>query len=325
MVYVGIDIAKLKFDACFDTHHIQKANQKKKFANFANTQEGIEEFCAQLPDGVFVIFESTGSYSKLLYKTLCQKGIRCCCVNPYRVLQFRRALGRLIKTDKTDAETLALYGEKIKPQPTIFMNEANEELRELVRARQQIMDTIHAYRNRLEVPCVSEFLNTMYDGLLDHLSVRLKLINQQINEFLLRHLDHKHKVDRLCTIVGISTISAVNLLAHCPELGTLSKQQIGIIFGLCPNTKQSGTTYMCEHIYGGRSEARRTLFMCAQVARKYNSEMGMFCDRLLRKGKPPKVDLTAVMNKLAIHANAVLKHDVDYEVHTPPPEQQKVA
>ena len=82
---------------------------------------------------------------------------------------------------------------------------------------------------------------------------------------------------------------------------------------------------MSEHIYGGRPEARRTLFMCAQVARKHNPEMGAFYERLLNKGKPSKAASTAVMHKLAIHANAILKHDVDYEVRTPPPEQKKVA
>lgn len=84
MIYVGVDIAKLKFDVCFNAHQVQHAKQKKKFSVFSNTAEGMEGFCAQLPEDAFVVFESTGRYSKLLYRTLCEKGISCCCVNPHR-------------------------------------------------------------------------------------------------------------------------------------------------------------------------------------------------------------------------------------------------
>lgn len=223
MIYVGVDVAKLKFDVCFDANQKQQAKQKKKFEIFPNTEEGIKDFCAQLPEEAFVIFESTGRYSKLLYKTLCTKGIPCCCVNPYRVLQFSRAMGRNAKTDKTDAETQTLYGEKIQPERTYFMSEQDEELRELVRAREVFIEDLRRYKNRVEVPYVSKAVNKMYADTIDHLEKQIKTINHQINKFMVRHPKHAEKQKRLVTIKGIGAVTATNLLAHCPELGTLSR------------------------------------------------------------------------------------------------------
>lgn len=325
MIYVGVDVAKLKFDVCFDAHQVQQAKQKKKFSTFLNTEEGIEAFSAQLPEDAFVIFESTGRYSKLLYKTLCMKGILCCCVNPYRILQFSRAMGRNAKTDKTDAETQALYGEKIQPKQTHFMDERDEELRELVRAREVFIEDLRRYKNRLEVPFISETVNKMYADAIDHLEEQIKIVNQQINEFMVRNPKHADRHSKLITMKGIAAITATSLLAHCPELGTLSRQQVGAISGTAPNTKQSGTTYMKEHIQGGRPELRRSLYMSAQIARRCDPEMHTLYERHISKGKPPKVAITAVMRKLLIRANSILKRCVDYEVRgTLPPKEKKI-
>ena len=324
MICVGVDIAKSKFDVCFDAHQVQYAKQKKKFAIFPNTEEGVEDFCAQLPEDAFVVFESTGRYSKLLYKTLCIKGILCCCVNPHRVLQFSRAMGRNAKTDKTDAETQALYGEKIQPKQTCFMNEKDEELRELARSREVLLEDLRRYKNRLEIPYVSEAVNKMYADVIDYLEQQIKTVNQQINEFMERNPEHAGKRDRLVTIKGVGAITATSFLAHCPELGTLSRQEIGALSGTAPHTKQSGTTYMKEHIHGGRPELRRSLYMSAQIAVRYDPEIKTLYERHISKGKPPKVAITAVMRKLLIRANSILKRRVDYEVRgTLPPKEKK--
>ena len=154
-----------------------------------------------------------------------------------------------------------------------------------------------------------------------------KEINQKINEFVEHNTDYKIKREKLVTIKGVGAITAIAFLAHCPELGTLSRQQIGALSGTCPYTKESGTTYMKGHIYGGRTELRRALYMSAQVSRRYDPEMYALYERLTNKGKPAKVALTAVMRKLLIRANSIMKKNVDYEVRgtLPPKVQQKKA
>ena len=314
MMYVGVDIAKLKFDVCFDAHQIQRAKQKKKYAAFANTVEGIEDFCAQLPQDVLVVFESTGRYSKLLYKMLCEKGVKCACINPYRLVQFKNAMGRFVKSDKPDAESLSLYGYKMEPRATQFIDEKDAELQELVRSRDVLIENIRQYQNRLEVPYVSDCVNKTYQEIIDILEGKLKAKNQEINEFMERNEAHKGRRDRLITLKGVGAVTAVGLLAHCPELGKLSRQEIGALSGTCPYTKESGNTYMTEHICGGRPELRRTLYMAAQVARRYDPEMHRLYERLISKGKPTKIALVAVMRKLLIRANSTLKKENDYVV-----------
>lgn len=314
MIYVGIDVAKLKLDVCFDAHQVQKAKQKKKFEVFPNTDEGIDDLCLRLPKDAFVIFESTGPYSKLLYKKLCEKEIRCCCANPYQVLQFVRATGKRTKTDKVDAHSLALYGEKMEPKQTQFAGEKNVELQELVRAREVLMDEIRAHKNRTDVPYVSDYVNKLYSDLIESLEEKLKQINQKINEFMLENDEFSEKLERLCTLKGVACTIAASLLAYCPELGTLSSKQVGALAGVVPYTKESGTTYMQEHIGGGRPRFRRALYMAAQVAVRYDPEMHAVYNRLITKGKTHKIAIVAVMRRLADRANSILKRRVNYEV-----------
>lgn len=325
MIYAGIDVAKLKLDVCFDAKAMQ-TTKKKKFAVFPNTQEGIDALCEQLGENRFVVFESTGPYSKLLYKRLCEKQIPCRCENPYRVLQFMRATGRQSKTDKTDAEGLSLYGYKMEPEPSQFLNETDLKLNELVHAREVIIKDIRAYKNRTDVPYASEAVNKVYADLIDVLEQKLKEINQKINEFMLEEKKHKERLDLLTTIPGIGPITGATLLAYCPELGTLGDKQVGALAGLATCTRQSGTTYMRGHIGGGRKRLRNALFMCTLVAVRCDPEIRAFYERLKGQGKPFKVAITAVMRKLLIRANSVLKRRVSYQVRgTLPPRLKKVA
>lgn len=325
MIYTGIDVAKLKLDVCFDASAIQYAKKKKKFDVFPNTKEGIDELYERLSEDVFVVFESTGPYSKLLYKSLCDKGIRCCCANPYYVSQFVRSMGRRAKTDKADAEALALYGERMQPKQTFFMNEKDVELQELVRAREVYLDAIRANKNRIDVPYVSDSVNISYAKTIDFLEQELKSMNQNIKYFMSQNQEHAQRLALMMTIPGIAFITGTSFLAYCPELGTLSDKQAGALAGVVSYSKQSGTTYMQEHIGGGRKRLRRNLYQSGQVSRRHDPEMYALYERLKSKGKASKLAITAVMRHLFIRVNSVLKRRVNYEVRGQLPPKVKKA
>ena len=60
-------------------------------------------------------------------------------------------------------------------------------------------------------------------------------------------------------------------------------------------------------IHGGRAPVRSTLYMAAVTASRHNPVLSPFYDRLIAKGKPPKVALIAVLRRLVVFANAVLR------------------
>ena len=111
----------------------------------------------------------------------------------------------------------------------------------------------------------------------------------------------------LQTIPGISPTTAMSLLIAMPELGTLSEKKVGALAGLAPINRQSGTWNGKASLRGGRSAVRKALFMLALVALRYNPDLKTFYERLTDAGKPKKVAVTAVMRKLLVTANALIR------------------
>lgn len=70
-------------------------------------------------------------------------------------------------------------------------------------------------------------------------------------------------------------------------------------------------------IAGGRAFLRQTLYMPALVAARYKQDLKAVYLRLINAGKPPKVALTALMRKLVILANALLR-DMRHWSHSRP-------
>ncbi|MCP3680855.1 MAG: IS110 family transposase, partial [Gammaproteobacteria bacterium] len=63
----------------------------------------------------------------------------------------------------------------------------------------------------------------------------------------------------------------------------------------------------------GRFTVRKALYMAALVAARHDPRMRAFYHRLLAKGKAKKVALVAVMRKMLIMLNAMLKNNTPWE------------
>ena len=111
----------------------------------------------------------------------------------------------------------------------------------------------------------------------------------------------------LTSIPGVSTITAFALLIEMPELGALEAGQAASLVGLAPIARQSGRWTGHAFIRGGRGGLRQALYMPALVATRFNPDMKAKYAQLIDAGKPAKVALTAIMRKLIVLANALLK------------------
>ena len=101
---------------------------------------------------------------------------------------------------------------------------------------------------------------------------------------------------------------ARTLLAELPELGRLSRREIGKLVGLAPLNRDSGMMRGRRTIWGGRASVRAALYMPTMVATHKNPVIAAFYNRLLAAGKPGKVARAAAMRKLLTILNAMLKH-----------------
>ena len=120
-------------------------------------------------------------------------------------------------------------------------------------------------------------------------------------------LARRHQI--LTSIAGVGTLTANQLIATMPELGSLENKQAASLAGLAPVARQSGQWRGKSFIRGGRANVRQALYMPALVAARYNPDLKAKYQQLVTAGKPAKIAITAVMRKLVITANALLKAD----------------
>ena len=106
----------------------------------------------------------------------------------------------------------------------------------------------------------------------------------------------------------MGALTAATALALCPELGTLSRGQAAALLGVAPFNHDSGALQGQRHIAGGRFRLRCALYMATLSAARANPILRAFYLRLRAAGKPAKLALTAVMRKLFLLLNHLLKN-----------------
>ncbi|MCG8545519.1 MAG: transposase [Alphaproteobacteria bacterium] len=301
-VYVGIDVCKDRLDVYL--HPLAQ-----RFA-VANNRDGIKRLGRKLGRHTLalVVMEATAKYHRLAHRSLSQSGFAVAIVNPLRARLFAEALGTRAKTDRVDARMLAILGEALTPQAMAPATETIEGLQELVHARNAATAERTALANRLGASQTA-FLKRELARRLKSLDSHIERLTAQIAA----HIDGEAVLARrhaiLLSIPGIGPAVAATLIADLPELGSLNRRAIACLAGLAPFADDSGQAEGLRHIKGGRAQPRRALYWAALSAARYNPDLAVFYKRLRDKGKKPKVALTAVMRKLVVLANTLLKDD----------------
>ena len=300
-IILGIDVSKKNLDV-FDSHF-------QKHIKFFNTTEGIEKLIQRYSSSQNkkVIIESTGSYQRLIHQKLEQAGFVVSIVNPYKTRCFAKAAGFLAKTDKVDAKMLSIYGQKVECRITFCASSAQQELESLIHYKNLLQEEINRLINQQEYDHPSALVKSLIIKQIDNLKNQLKQIENRINELLDEDKDFKNKKEMLQTVpgVGIGTITA--LLCYLPELGMTNRKQVAALVGVAPLNCESGSFRGKAMINGGRAQLRKSLYMPTLACIRFNPPLRSFYQRLVRKGKPSKVALIAVMRKLILILSVMIK------------------
>ena len=152
-----------------------------------------------------------------------------------------------------------------------------------------------------------DLLKHQTDTRLAQIKTNLKDIEDAMATRINQHEALAERFAILISIPGIAKLSAFAILIDMPELGDIEAKQAASLAGLAPITRQSGNWKGRAHIRGGRANLRQALYMPALVATRFNPDLRAKYDALVRAGKPAKVAITAVMRKLLLLANALLR------------------
>lgn len=296
---IGMDISKDRLDG----HRAADGAE----IGFTNDARGLRRLLCWLgPAPARVIFEATGRYHLALERALDTAGHRVVKVNPRQARRFGEALGVRAKTDRADAAMLARMGAALALKPTQVRPDHLREINELVTARRALVKDRTAARNRAQDLSLS-LLRRQNAARMRRIEAELAAIDREIATRIRTCPALSARRAILVSIPGVSEITAAALIAMAPELGALDARQAGKLAGLAPITRQSGTWRGQAFIRGGRADLRHALYMPALVAMRHNPEIAGFAERLRARGKPSKVVIVAVMRKLFITANALIR------------------
>lgn len=302
VVYVGIDVSKAALDVYL--HPIGRALRVE------NSKAGLRELVRVLSGFrvAMVVMEATAKLHRPAHHGLSKAGFAVAVINPARSRKLAEALGQLAKTDKIDARILALYGTMAQPRITPVPAETLAELQELVRARQSLVADETAFKNRLAV-VESRFLEPLLRRQLDAVRRALTALDARIKALIASDAALEGRFDILVSIKGIGAGCASMLVACLAELGQLSRGGIALIAGLAPLNCDSGEKRGQRCIKGGRGHVRTALYMAALSAIRCNPDLKAFYQRLKARGKVGKVAVVAVMRKLLILANTLIREN----------------
>jgi len=296
--YVSLDISKARLDYAI-------AGQKcRKVPNTAAGIATLITLIQPLP-GVRVVCEATGGYERRLLEQLHQARVPVCRLQPGRVRHFARAEGTLAKTDKIDVGVIYRYACSMHPRVEKPLLPEVIALRELMDYRRQLVEQCGQTANRLETAGAT--LQALLQGQREQQHAALAKADELITQHLREQPALQAKSERLQQVQGVGPVLATTLLAYLPELGEEDDKRIAALVGVAPFAHDSGETSKPRHSRGGRVEVRNVLYMAAVSAAQHNPVLAPFYERLRAAGKPANVCLLAVMRKLIVVLNRMLK------------------
>jgi len=298
-VYAGLDIAKASLQLHFQ-------GRQHALANSAAGHQKLLALLAPCPE-VQVICEATGGYERPVVAALQAAELPVSILNPGHVRHFALSQGGRAKSDPLDCALLTAYGQAHQPAPAPKPNPALRQVRALVDWRAQLKEQLVRARQHGE-HTTEAFILKQQAKLCQQLEKQLQALEKELTKLVAAAPDQQARVDALDEMPGVGFITAITVLCHMPELGQLNRQQAAALAGLAPWTRQSGPWEGQRHIGGGRAVVRHALYMSAVVLARYKTTtLGKFYHHLRDQGKPAKVALTAVMRKLLVHMNQILK------------------
>jgi len=297
--YVGIDVSKDKLDVAVLGKNLDY--------QVSNLEKGIAKLVDQMQElgPELIVVEATGGYQRAVVDAMFRAGLAVAVVNPSRVRQFARACGLLAKTDKLDAQVLAVFGQRVQPRRYEGVSAKERELSGMLVRRRQLEEMLKAEKNRQRTAQPS--LQGSVERIIAVLQMEKKRMDEQIEQFVNEQAEWQEQSAILSSAPGVGKVTTATLLADLPELGKLDGKKIAALVGVAPMNHDSGKKRGYRKTKGGRTTVRNVLYMATLVACRYNPTIKAQYENLLKRGKEKKVAITACMRKFLVILNAMMR------------------
>jgi transposase len=314
-IVLGIDVSKLTFDVALLFEH------KLKTKKFDNKNKGFEELvnwlkAKNLTKPLHICMEATGYYSEDLATYLFNAGYVVSVVNPAQIKGFGQSELIRNKTDQADAQMIARFCHSMNPQPWQPKPEHVRTLQGLVRRVEALQNMYQQESNRLETTSC-EYLQVSLKEMMKRIAEEIKAIKKKIKEEIDKNPDLRTKHDLLESIPGVGEATIAQILAFMGNVEDFKNaKQLAAFVGLNPKQYQSGTSINRRSRISkmGNTNLRKSLYMPAISAKRFNPIVKAFCENLKSAGKPTMLIICAAMRKLVHIIFGVLKSGQPFSV-----------
>ena len=304
--FVGIDVSKHRLDV-----HVRPSSQT---LTAARDSTGLQQLVGSLRKlaPALIVLEATGGFEITVAAALASAGLPLAVVNPRQIRDFARATGRLAKTDALDAQVIALFAERIRPEPRPLADADSQNLAELIARRRQVVEMIGMETNRL-YQVRNARVQRMLRTTVNTLTAQLAELDRDIDDTIKRSPVWRAADNLLTSVPGIGDVTAHTLIADLPELGQLDRRRLAALVGVAPINRDSGQMRGKRTIAGGRSDVRNALYMATLSAIRWNPIISQHYKSLVERGRPKKVALVACMRRLLGILNAIMRTNTPWQ------------
>lgn len=299
---IGVDVSKGRLDIDDSAGTIPK-----KCAN--SSSDIASRFLAKIDDreNTVVVCEGTGGYEQKLVRAMHEANVPVSVANPRQVRDFAKGQGIIEKSDPICAAVIRAFGEDVRTLTlTPPRTEQHYHHQALVRRREQLLGVLSQERNRVQQTS-DPVVHNLICEMIEMLKKQCKEVEKQIEKLVEKEAETNPLVDILKSVPGVGAVTISTVICDLPELGQLNRSQIAKLVGVAPIVNQSGTGDRKRMTFGGRAYVRKVLYMAALSATRHNPVIKEFYNRLIGKGKLPKVALVACLRKLLTILNDMVR------------------
>ena len=304
--FVGIDVSKGRLDV-----HVRPSAQS---VAAQRDGAGLEQLVGELRQlaPALLVLEAPGGFEITVAAALAGARLPTAVVNPRQIRECARATGQLAKTDALDARVIALFAERIRPEPRPLADADSRTLAERLARRRQGVEMIGMETNRLH-QARNPDIQRLLRATLRVLKTQLAELDHHVHDIVRRSPVWRAADDLLTSVPGVGDITSHTLIANLPELGQLDRRRIAALVGVAPLNRDSGQMRGRRTIADGRTAVRNALYMATLSAIRWNPVISKHYQSLVDRGRPKKVALVACMRRLLGMLNAIMRTNTPWQ------------
>jgi transposase len=264
--------------------------------------------------------EATGVYGEALAYCLAAKEFRVAVEPPLQVKRAFKPNGP--KTDAVDSQQIAEYACRYHDRLRIWQPRPDllEQLSVLLTTREQVVKQRTAHKSSLHAlmrkPVRTAVAEEVHQQLIVALTTQIKTVEQEIQ----RLFQQEPPFDALCTLLltipGVGLLLATQFLV-VTQCGAAQRpaNQLAAHTGIAPLEHQSGKSVRGRTTsrHFGPGPMRKLLHLGARSVCTHHPQFRTYYERKLAEGKPKRLVLNNVANKILKVMCAVLESQTPYD------------